>query len=254
MKSLATALHILNEFVLREGSHSVIELAERLAINKSQVSKVLKTFREAGFVTQSPETRKYSVGLNAFALGNNFINADPLSREALPVMRKLVDRTGHSAVLSVLHGSNVIHLLAVEGRLFIDGRWRVGRWMPYHTTSAGKVLLAFGPKETMEYLLKTRGLPRLTPNSIVDPRAFRAAVHKVAKSGVAVTRSETYQGSAAISVPLFGPGIHATAALGLVCPEHLLTAGEEARLAPVLHDAARELSSRMGCDGYPFGH
>jgi len=254
MKSLSTALRILQEFATAQGSLSVVELADRLALNKSQVSKVLKTYRDFGLLEQDADTRKYSVGLNAFALGNNYVNAYPLSRDALPVMRKLVDETGHSAVLSLLHGSDIIHLLAVEGRLFIDGRWRVGRWMPYHTTSAGKVLVAFSPPATLEFLLKMRGLPRLTSKTITDPRRFRAVIKKVRKSGTSVTRGETFPNSAAIAVPLFGANSHAIAALGLICPNHLLTLDEEARLVGPLQRAARELSVRMGADGYPFGN
>ena len=254
MKALSTALRILQEFATAQAPLSVVELANRLALNKSQISKVLKTYRDSGLLEQDPDTRKYSVGLHAFALGNNYVNANPLSRDALPIMRKLVDETGHSAVLSVLHGSDIIHLLAVEGRLFIDGRWRVGRWMPYHTTSAGKVLVAFSPPETLESLLKTRGLPRLTPHTITDPRQFRAVIKKIRKSGISVTHRETYPGSAAIAVPLFGADNQAIAALGLICPDHLLTRDEEKRLVGPLQRAARELSVRMGADVYPFGN
>jgi len=147
-----------------------------------------------------------------------------------------------------------MHVVAVEGRLFVDGRWRVGRWMPYHSTSSGRVLLAFGPGETVEYLLRTRGLPRLTPNTITDARQFRAAEQKVRKAGAAVTRSETHVGTAAISVPLFGREGHAVAALGLIAPEHLMTRQEEERLAPLLHRTAREISVRLGAHAYPFGN
>ncbi len=253
MKSLSSALRVLSEFITSQEPLSVMEISDRLGLHKSQVSKFLKAFRELGYLKQDPVTKRYAVGINAFALGNNFINTYPLSRDALPVMRKLVDETGHSAVVSVLNDSGVIHLFAVEGRLFIDGRWRVGRFMPYHTTSAGRVLLAFGPPETLDYLIRTHGLPRLTANTIVDAREFRAAVQRVRKTGIAVTRSETHVGTAAISVPLFGPDNEAVAALGLICPEHLLTRDEEARLAPLLHRSAREISVRLGANAYPFG-
>jgi DNA-binding IclR family transcriptional regulator len=253
MKSLSSALRILNEFMHQQDPIGVVELSDRLGVQKSTASKVLKTFRDWGLLTQDSVSKKYSVGLNAFALGNNYINANQLSRDALPIMRKLVDETGHSAVVSVLQGSDVIHVLAVEGRLFVDGRWRVGRWMPYHTTSAGKVLLAFGPPERMEMLLKTRGLPTITPNTITEVRKFRAVVQKVVKCGYAVSRSETLTGSSALAVPLFNEGPHAIATLGLICPVHLLTEDEVERLLPPLQRAARELSQRLGASTYPFG-
>ena len=254
MKSLATSLRVLNEFMRVQTPQSVLELSDRLGMQKSQVSKILKTFRESNYLSQDPITKRFSVGINAFALGNNFVNTHSLSHHALPAMRKLVDDTGYSVVLSVMQDSDVIHLLAVEGRLFIDGRWRVGQWMPYHTTSAGRVLLAFGPREVLDYLLRTRGLPRHTPNTIVEPRKFRTAVQKVIKVGIAVTRSEMRQGTGSIAVPVYGSALHAVAALGVICPEHLLTDEEEARLSPMLQRSAREISARLGAEVYPFGN
>jgi DNA-binding IclR family transcriptional regulator len=253
IKSLATALRVLSRFISAQGPLGVGEFEQQLKLNKSQVSKILKTFREFGFLEQDATTQKYSVGLNAFALGNTYVNLYPLARDALPVMRKLVDETGHSAVLSVMHGTNVIHLLAVEGRLFIDGRWRVGRYMPYHSTSAGKLLLAFGPPERVDMFLKTHGLPRITSNTITKERQFRAELQKVRKTGISVTRSETYAESASIGAPVLDATGHAIAVLGLICPEHLLTRQEERKLCPPLQRSARELSLKMGAENYPFG-
>ena len=253
MKALSSALRILSEFSRHNESLGVSELAERLGMQKSGISKVLSTFRENGYLTQDPDTKKYSVGLNAFALGNNYINSNRISRVSLPSMRKLVDETGHSAVVSVLQGSDVIHVLAVEGRLFVDGRWRVGLWMPYHATSAGKILLAFGPPARMDQFLKTRGLPYVTEKTITDPRKFRAVVNKVQKTGYSVTRGETLPGSSAIAVPLYDESPFAIATLGLICPEHLLTDAEADRLLSPLQRSAREISLRLGAKIYPFG-
>lgn len=253
MKALASALNVLNEFSRRKDPLGVSEIAERLGLQKSSVSKVLSTFRECGFLDQDPISKKYSVGINAFALGNNFINSNHLSRVSLPSMRKLVDQTGHSAVVSVMQGADVIHVLAVEGRLFIDGRWRVGLWMPYHATSAGKVLLAFGPEGRIEAMLKEKGLWRVTEKTITDPRKFRAVINKVQKTGYSVTRGETLPGSSALAVPLFDGSPFAVATLGLICPEHLLTDTEVEKQLPLLQRSAREISMRLGANIYPFG-
>jgi IclR family transcriptional regulator, KDG regulon repressor len=253
IKSLATALRLLSCFIPEQRPIGVGELARQMKLNKSQVSKILRTFKDYEFLEQDPATQKYSVGLNAFALGNTYVNLYPLARDALPVMRKLVDETGYSAVLSIMHGSEVIHLLAVEGRLFIDGRWRVGRYMPYHSTSAGRILLAFGKPALVDHLLKSRGLPRITPNTITDERRFRASLKKTRETGISITHSETYAESASIGAPVLGANGQAIAVLGLICPDHLLTREEEQRLIAPLQRSARELSMKMGAHGYPFG-
>ncbi len=253
VKAVASALKILQRFVTAGSPLGVSELAESTGLTKGQVSKILRTMRDFEFLEQNPSTQKYTVGLNAFALGNRYVNANDLSRQALPVMRKLVDETGHSAVLSIMRGTNVIHLMAVEGRLFVDGRWRVGSWMPYHSTAAGKLLLAYGRPEVIETLLRTRGLPRITANTITSEKQFRATLQRARAAGFAASRSETHVGTGALAVPVFGRDGAAIATLGQICPEHLLTAAEEARLVPMLHSAARELSLRMGAETYPFG-
>lgn len=253
VKSVASALKVLLQFVTAQGPLSVSGISEASGLTKGQVSKILKTLRDYDFLEQNPSTQKYTVGLNAFALGNHYINANELSRQSLPVMRKLVDDSGHSAVLSIMRGTNVIHLMAVEGRLFVDGRWRVGRWMPYHSTASGKLLLAHGEPEVIDALLRTRGLPRITASTITNEQQFRATLQRVRAQGFATSRNETHVGTAALAVPIYGADSRAIATLGLICPEHLLTAAEEDRLVPMLHRYARELSLRMGAETYPFG-
>lgn len=253
VKAVASALKILLQFVTSHGPLSVSGLSEATGLSKGQVSKILKTLRDYDFLEQNSSNQEYTVGLNAFALGNHYINANELSRQSLPVMRKLVDDSGHSAVLSIMRGTNVIHIMAVEGRLFIDGRWRVGRWMPYHSTASGKLLLAHGEPDLIDILLRTRGLPRITPSTITSEQQFRATLQKVKSQGFATSRNETHIGTAALAVPIYGSDSRAIATLGLICPEHLLTDSEQERLVPMLHRYARELSLRMGAEIYPFG-
>ena len=90
MQSLRTALKILSEFSHVNGELSVTELATRLGMAKSQVSRMLAAFREEGWVVQNPQTRAFSIGIAAYAAGARFINSNRLTSEALPVMRTVV--------------------------------------------------------------------------------------------------------------------------------------------------------------------
>ena len=115
------------------------------------------------------------------------------------------------------------------------------------------MILAFNAPELLDELLRTRGLPRITENTITSERAFRSIVQKTRKRGYATSRSENYPGSASIAVPVFRDTHDAVATLGLICPEHLLTEAEADRLVAPTWDAARELSARLGAVVYPFG-
>ena len=253
MKSLRLSLRLLIEFSGEQRDFGVGEVAERCSVSKGQVSKVLEAFADHGFLSQDPETRRYSVGVQSYTLGSRFLANDRLCRAAMPVMRELVARTGHSARLSILHGDNVLYLIGLEGPLFVDTGWRAGTSLPVHSTSAGRVLLAFMDPKLAQKLLSAGPLRAVTENTITDRARIEKIVKEVRIKGYATQRSETTPGLGTIAVPVFGAQQQAIGALGIAFPSHLALAENEAGYADHLHQAARTLSQRIGCTVYPFG-
>ena len=253
MKSLRTALRVLNVFAGDEKDYGVGEVAERCELAKSHVSKVLDAFAEFGYLVQDPETRRYAVGVRTFALGSRFVTHDRLCRAAMPVMRDLLNNSGHSVRLSVLDGDRALYLLGLEGPMFLDSGWRSGTWLPVHSTSAGRVLMAFMDAQTVSRLLSETPLRAVTPHTVTDEAAVRRLVAQVVRKGYTTQRNETTVGLGTIAVPIFDAHQHAVGALGLAFPSHVVQSGEEPVLASKLHSAARTLSQRLGCQVYPYG-
>lgn len=253
MKSLRTSLRILAEFAGDQRDYSVSEIAERCGLGKSHVSKALDAFSEFGFLVQDAETRRYSVGVRTFALGSRFVTHDRLCRAAMPVMRDLVQSSGHSVRLSVLDGDRVLYLLGLEGPMFFDSGWRSGTWLPVHSTTAGRVLMAFMEPELVSRLLAPEALSAVTQFTVTDVAEIRRRIGKVRTHGYASQRNETTVGLGTIAVPIFDARQQAIGALGLAFPSHLVPVSQEAPLARILHDAARVLSQRVGCQVYPYG-
>ena len=105
LSSLGDALQVVFEFTRTDEEEiTVTSLSRRLALPKSKISRVLATFREAGWLDQNPRTRAYKVGLKAYAVGARFLNASALTREAMPILRGIVDRSGFASALCVLDG------------------------------------------------------------------------------------------------------------------------------------------------------
>jgi DNA-binding IclR family transcriptional regulator len=252
MKSLGTALRVLAEFTGLQASWGVGELAERCKLPKSQVSKILSTFREQGFLIQDQATRRYSVGLRSFVLGSRFVTYHELAREALPIMRALVDKSGHSVRLCVADRGEVIYLLAIEGPLLLHTGWRAGTNLPWHATSAGRVLLAFLSQPEQEMILARTGLPAITPFTVTDRSKLSSLLRRIREQGYATVRGESTPGLGAISVPILGTGQRVVGALSLAFPEHVVSAEDEGRLFAMLHDSARMLSLRSGSPVYSF--
>ncbi len=253
MKSLSTALRVLMEFAGDEPVLGVGDLAERLGLPKGQISKILSTFRAHGILIQDPATRRYTVGLRAFALGSRFVNYHPLAREALPILRRLVEQTGHSGRLSIMDGDQVVYLLQSEGPLLIDTGWRVGMFLPLHATTAGKVTLAFLEPARVDELLARHELRPITPSTITDESELRQQLEDIRRKGYGTSLGETTQGLGTLGVPVFGPDNKILAVLGIAYPMQSVARSGIPRLAGILHEAARGLSQRLGCRVYPFG-
>ncbi len=253
MKSLRLSLRLLLEFAGEQRDFGVGELAERCGVSKGQVSKVLEAFSDHGFLAQDPETRRYSVGVQSYALGSRFLVNDRLCRAAMPVMRDLVTRTGHSARLSVLKGNQVLYLIVLEGPLFVDTGWRAGTSLPVHSTTAGRVLLAFMEPKLAQQLLSASPLRAVTPHTITERAKIENIVARVRITGYATQRNETTPGLGTIAVPILGVHQQAIGTLGIAFPSHVVLASDEADIADQLHQHARILSQRMGCTVYPFG-
>lgn len=86
-------------------------IARELALPRSTTYHLLAELEAAGFVAHLPAERRYGLGIAVFELGSVYVRHEPLERLAAPLLRKLVDRVGHTAQLGVLHGNELLYLL-----------------------------------------------------------------------------------------------------------------------------------------------
>lgn len=250
MQSLATSLRVLSTFTEVDADLGVVEVAGRCGLTKSQTSKVMAALRRDGFLDQDAKTRRFRVGLRAYVVGSRFLSQNALCREATPIMRFLVDRSGHSTRLSVVDRDRVIYLMAIEGPLLLDTPWRAGTVLPWHATSAGRVLLAAQEDAEADAILARHGVARVTPLTVTDPDRLRRLRDEVRSRGYSAVRSESTPGLGAISVPVLGTSQAVVASLSLTFPDHSVPESDEPRLVAALHEAARLLSMRIGAVVY----
>ncbi|MGE4336965.1 MAG: IclR family transcriptional regulator [Pigmentiphaga sp.] len=252
MQSLRAGLKILSEFSRANGELRVTEIANRLGMPKSQVSRMLATCREEGWVTQNRVTRGFQIGIATYAAGARFINNNPLTREALPIMRNVVDRSSFTCTLSVLDSDDPLYLLGLDGPISADFASRIGSYFPYYSTAPGKLLVAFAEESVRARLLR-RELRPLTSSTMTDPGEIREALRRIREQGVAESRGERTVGIGALAVPVFDGSGRSLAALGIAYPQSLVSEARAGDLTTLLHMGASALSLRLGASSYPFG-
>ena len=252
VKSLATALQIFAN-VSEQEEVSVSVLSRRLGLPKSQVSRVLSTFRNAGFVNQNPENRRYRVGLRAYAIGCRYLDSNRMALEAYPVLRSAADRTGYSSAVSVLDDIRPLYLMGVEGSISVEFGSQVGVYFPFHATAPGRVLAAFCSPDVRRRMLLDGPFERFTPRTIIDPAELRRELKRVVACGFAHSKGDRRPGIGSFAVPIFGRDPTFVGALSLAFPLGRVSGDQGADLVTVLHDLARSLSHRLSAASYPFG-
>ena len=96
-------------------------------------------------------------------------------------------------------------------------------------------------------------VPAITPHTVRDRAKLEKLVAAARRDGYSIQRNETSLGLGVVSVPLFKTGQQIVGALGLAFPSHHVGSEDEPALIDALHDAARAISQRLGCQVYPFG-
>src|SRR3954467_7615817 len=107
---------------------------------KSQVSRVLRVLADLRFVERDPDTLRYSLGWQLFALAARAGDQRMLAAVP-PLLAELVARLGETAHLSVVRGPEVVTLLSESPPHAIRAAGWTGRLVPAHCTASGRALL-----------------------------------------------------------------------------------------------------------------
>jgi DNA-binding IclR family transcriptional regulator len=139
----------------------------------------------------------------------------------------------------------VVSIDQVSGASSIVSVSWVGRRTSLHTTSTGKVFLAFLDEHERERRL-SRPLERPTKRSIVDPAQLRAQLEEVRRRGYAQTLEELEEGLNAVAAPVRQADGEVVAALSVSGPAFRLRAVDVPRIGRRTIEAADRISRRLG--------
>lgn len=239
------ALHLLETLLTRGGSWGVTELADALGLPKARVHRHLTNLRQAGYLSQDNEARRYQIGWRLVLLGQRIGKHSPLVTLARPVMTRLRDTVGQTIVLAQLTEQGVTVTEVLQGGSPIDVILHVGTQFGYNSTAQGKVALAFASEQQLATWRKHTHEQR-TPDTVVDERTLWEQVGLVREHGWAAAPEETYRGVNALAAPVFTYSGEIVCTLAIISSVHYLPDPPPAEMVEALTGAAAELSRELG--------
>lgn len=198
---IAKAMAVLELFTTSRRQMGVVEISELLGRPRSTVSRWLAVMERVGLLDREGETGPYRLGIRLAALGELARNSTSLQIASGPVLEALTRATKETASANQLLGSDVVNVRVVESPRPVRQAGGVGISLPVHATAAGKVLLAWRPREEVLRILPPR-LGRLTPWTIDDVDTFLDALARVREQGYAVAARELAEDLLTVSAPV----------------------------------------------------
>ncbi len=217
---------------------NISEISRKLSIPKSSAHVIMLTLERLGYVQKRADSLNYTLGLKAYGLGQGMMKNLSVSEAALPHMRVLTDRLHLPSHLAVQDGDQGVYIQKVETPGLIKIDTYVGRRMDLHCTGVGKVILAFGPPETLGRLVSKQVYIRHTRNTITSPRALQREVVKVRKLGYAMDDEEEELAVRCVAVPVFRQGGRFVAALSVTGTTAQIPISEVEGIAGQLRETA----------------
>lgn len=220
------------------------QLVRRAGLPKTTVFRYLKTLTTIGFIEHDAEADRYRPGLGLWRLSHASGPYETLKQVCKPYMKRLRQRFSETINLGVPSGGEVFYLDVLESERSLRMQSSIGATDPLHSTSLGKVFLAFSPPERRE-LLVAKDLPRLTPNTITDRTALIEQLEIIRTTGYAIEIGENEEGSYCIAAPICDSRNAAIAAISLSAPISRYDESARQAICAGLISATSEISQAL---------
>jgi len=201
IKSVGKALAILEELYASGRALRIGDLAARLDMSPSAVSRLITTLGTSRLVDQDEESGRCYLGMGLALLGHAALGRRELDRIALPVLADLSRRFPAYASLCRLYRDKVI---MIRGRTS-ETLQRDSSLMcvhPVHACASGKLLLAYLEPDKLTAVLEGHRMDPYTPRTITTVEALKEEFALVRRSGFAVDHEELLHDSRHVAAPI----------------------------------------------------
>jgi DNA-binding IclR family transcriptional regulator len=181
VQSIDRAFAVLRS--LASGPAGVSEIADRVALPKSTVSRLLSTLEELGAVEQVSAGGEYRIGWTMIELSAAARPGRSLISVTRPHLAELSRLTGEAAGISIPDGTDMLYLDQLTPDSELQVRDWTGHRIPMHAVPSGQIVLAFND-QLAERVIKAP-LRAFTPHTLTTATALRQRLKAVRTAGYA---------------------------------------------------------------------
>ena len=247
---IVNAIAVLRSFTADEPLLGVTEIANRVGLHKSTVSRILSTFEQEHLVERDPETRRFRLGLGLIAVAGPLLAELEERRVAYPVLRELTEQTGETSALMVWNGTESMCVEQIASHQQIKHTTPLGARYQDAMSASVQVFLSAEPAERVRALLRSGTItyPGLDDASL---DGYQIKLGDVARRGWAINYGESSIDEVGVAAPVFDHRGDIVAAVLIPAPRFRVSRERLQSLGEACAAAARQVTTRLG--GRPPG-
>ena len=246
VQSLSRALMLMQRLAGTEMGMNLTEVSGSLGLAPSTAHRLLNSLRHHHFVDYDEHQGLWSIGVNAFIVGNAYLKKRDFVAQARPYMKELVSRTGETSNLAIIEGESHIYVAQVECTEVMRMVVQLGSRGQIHAAAVGKALLAALPEKEALAIVQRSGMQSLTQKTITTPSDFAEELSNIRHQGYAVDDEEQTMGLRCIAANIFDEYAEAVAAVSISGPTVRITNERVPELSAAVIDTVNQITHAIG--------
>ena len=246
VQSLTRGFSILEALAKSGGGLTLTDLGQRVQLPPSTTHRFLSTLERMGYVYQAGDLGLWYVGLQAFTVGTTFLANRDFVAQSHASMHRLMEQAGETANLAILDGTEAVFIAQVQCHEMMRTLVKLGSRVPLHASGVGKALFAALADQQIDAILKVRGLPRITENTIVVPETMWAALRVIRQRGYSFDDEEHARSTRCVGAAIYDEHAEPLGAISIAGPSTRLADERIRQLGPIVAHIAEELTRHLG--------
>ena len=246
VQSLTRGFSILEALAKSGGGLKLTDVAHRVQLPPSTTHRFLSTLERMGYVYQAGDLGLWYVGLQAFTVGTTFLANRDFVAQSHASMHRLMEQAGETANLAILDGTEAVFIAQVQCHEMMRTLVQLGSRVPLHASGVGKALFAALADQQIDAILKVRGLPRITENTIVVPETMWAALRVIRQRGYSFDDEEHARSTRCVGAAIYDEHAEPLGAISIAGPSTRLADERIRQLGPIVAHIAEELTRHLG--------
>lgn len=242
---LTNGLAVLRTFTVDEPLLGVSEIASRVGLHKSTISRILSTLEREALVERDPATRRFRLGMGVIALAGPLLANLDVRRVAYPVLVDLRRSTGETAALMLWDGAEAICVEQVASSHQVKHTTPLGARYRDAASSSVQVFMASLDTFTVRSLL-TSGTIEYPGLDEAGLEALLLRLGDVKERGYALNFGETSLEEVGVAAPVHDHRGEPVAAVLVSAPRFRVSREQAIAIGEAATLAAREIETRLG--------